>query len=64
MQLLVSFLEIFSPAVSLYGDTGSTFLGYVLAVCSCIGVFKSYAILSLLLAVLSMALLFLIHPLL
>ena len=31
-------------------------MGYVLAVCSCIGVFKSYAILSLLLAVLSMAL--------
>ena len=38
------------------GDTGSTFLGYVLAVCSCIGVFKSYAILSIVLAVLAMAL--------
>jgi len=46
----------FSPAEVYMGDTGSTFLGYVLAVCSCIGVFKSYAILSLLLAVLSMAL--------
>ena len=32
----------FSPAEVYMGDTGSTFLGYVLAVCSCIGVFKSY----------------------
>ena len=54
--LLVSFLEISVRLKFIWGDTGSTFLGYVLAVCSCIGVFKSYAILSLLLAVLSMAL--------
>jgi UDP-GlcNAc:undecaprenyl-phosphate GlcNAc-1-phosphate transferase len=46
----------FSPAEVYMGDTGSTFLGYVLAVCSCIGVFKSYAILSIVLAVLAMAL--------
>jgi UDP-GlcNAc:undecaprenyl-phosphate GlcNAc-1-phosphate transferase len=46
----------FSPAELYMGDTGSTFLGYVLAVCSCIGVFKSYAILSIVLALLSMAL--------
>lgn len=46
----------FSPAEVYMGDTGSTFLGYVLAVSSCIGVFKSYAILSILLAVLAMAL--------
>lgn len=46
----------FSPAEVYMGDTGSTFLGYVLAVCSCIGVFKSYAILSILLSVLAMAL--------
>ena len=46
----------FSPAEVYMGDTGSTFLGYVLAVTSCIGVFKSYAILSVVLAVLAMAL--------
>jgi UDP-GlcNAc:undecaprenyl-phosphate GlcNAc-1-phosphate transferase len=46
----------FSPAEVYMGDTGSTFLGYVLAVSSCIGVFKRYAILAILLAVLSMAL--------
>lgn len=46
----------FSPAEVYMGDTGSTFLGYVLAVSSCIGVFKRYAILAVLLAVLSMAL--------
>lgn len=46
----------FSPAEVYMGDTGSTFLGYVLAVCSCIGVFKSYAILSIVLSVLAMAL--------
>ena len=38
------------------GDTGSTFLGYVLAVSSCIGVYKSYAILSVFISVLAMAL--------
>ncbi|HAG04692.1 MAG TPA: undecaprenyl-phosphate alpha-N-acetylglucosaminyl 1-phosphate transferase [Lachnospiraceae bacterium] len=46
----------FAPAEIYMGDTGSTFLGYVLAVCSCIGVFKSYALLSVLLSVLAMAL--------
>jgi UDP-GlcNAc:undecaprenyl-phosphate GlcNAc-1-phosphate transferase len=46
----------FSPAEIYMGDTGSTFLGYVLAVTSCIGVFKSYAILSIVLAILAMAL--------
>jgi UDP-GlcNAc:undecaprenyl-phosphate GlcNAc-1-phosphate transferase len=46
----------FSPAEVYMGDTGSTFLGYVLAVASCIGVFKRYAILAVLLAVLAMAL--------
>ncbi len=46
----------FSPAEIYMGDTGSTFLGYVLGVASCIGVFKSYAILSIIIAVLAMAL--------
>ncbi|MGN1317903.1 MAG: glycosyltransferase family 4 protein [Lachnospirales bacterium] len=46
----------FAPAEIYMGDTGSTFLGYVLAVSSCIGVFKSYAILSILLSILAMAL--------
>lgn len=46
----------FSPAEIYMGDTGSTFLGYVLAVSSCIGVYKSYAIISILISVLAMAL--------
>ena len=46
----------FAPAEVYMGDTGSTFLGYVLAVSSCIGVFKGYAMLSILLSVLAMAL--------
>lgn len=46
----------FSPAEIYMGDTGSTFLGYVLAVTSCIGVYKSYALLSIVIAVLAMAL--------
>ena len=46
----------FAPAEVYMGDTGSTFLGYVLAVTSCIGVFKTYALLALLLSVLAMAL--------
>ncbi len=46
----------FSPAEVYMGDTGSTFLGYVLAVSSCIGVYKSYAILSVFISVLAMAL--------
>jgi len=36
----------FSPADVIMGDTGATFLGYVLAVSAIIGVFKSYALLS------------------
>ncbi len=46
----------FSPAEVYMGDTGSTFLGYVLAVSSCIGVYKSYAILSVFISVFAMAL--------
>jgi len=46
----------FSPAEIYMGDTGATFLGYVLAVSSCIGVYKSYAILSIVISVLAMAL--------
>lgn len=46
----------FSPAELFMGDTGSMFLGYVLAVSSCIGVYKSYALLSIVIAVLAMAL--------
>lgn len=46
----------FSPAEIYMGDTGSTFLGYVMAVASCIGVFKSYALLSIVLSILAMAL--------
>lgn len=46
----------FAPAEVYMGDTGSTFLGYVLAVTSCIGVFKTYALLALVLSVLAMAL--------
>jgi UDP-GlcNAc:undecaprenyl-phosphate GlcNAc-1-phosphate transferase len=46
----------FNPAEVIMGDTGSTFLGYVLAVSSMIGVFKYYAVLSLLLAVMVLAL--------
>lgn len=45
-----------APAEVYMGDTGSTFLGYVLAVSSCIGVFKGYAMLSILLSILAMAL--------
>lgn len=46
----------FSPAEIYMGDTGSTFLGYVLAVTSCIGVYKSYAVLSIFISILSLAL--------
>jgi UDP-GlcNAc:undecaprenyl-phosphate GlcNAc-1-phosphate transferase len=46
----------FNPAEIIMGDTGSTFLGYVLAVSSILGVFKSYAFLAVLIAVLSLAL--------
>jgi UDP-GlcNAc:undecaprenyl-phosphate GlcNAc-1-phosphate transferase len=46
----------FSPADVIMGDTGSTFLGYVLAVSSIIGVYKSYALLSVVIAGFAMAL--------
>ncbi len=46
----------FSPSEVIMGDTGSTFLGYVLAVSSIIGVFKGYALISVLIAVLIFAL--------
>ena len=46
----------FSPADVFMGDTGSMFLGYVLAATSVIGVYKSAALLSIVIAVLAMAL--------
>ena len=46
----------FNPAELIMGDTGATFLGYVLSVSSILGVFKSYTILVVVVAVLSMAL--------
>ncbi|MCL2396485.1 MAG: undecaprenyl/decaprenyl-phosphate alpha-N-acetylglucosaminyl 1-phosphate transferase [Defluviitaleaceae bacterium] len=46
----------FSPADVIMGDTGSTFLGYVLAVSSIIGVYKSYAALSVVIVVFALAL--------
>lgn len=46
----------FSPAQIFMGDTGSTFLGYVLAVTSIMGVFKGYAILALIVCLLSLGL--------
>jgi UDP-GlcNAc:undecaprenyl-phosphate GlcNAc-1-phosphate transferase len=46
----------FNPAEIIMGDTGAMFLGYVLAVSSVIGVFKYYALLAVVLAVLVLAL--------
>ena len=46
----------FSPADVIMGDTGSMFLGYVLAVTSVIGVYKSAALLTIVIAVLALAL--------
>jgi len=46
----------FSPADVIMGDTGSTFLGYVLAVSSIIGVYKSYALLSVVIVAFALAL--------
>jgi len=46
----------FSPADVIMGDTGALFLGYVLAVTSIIGVFKGYALLAVVIAVLVLAL--------
>jgi UDP-GlcNAc:undecaprenyl-phosphate GlcNAc-1-phosphate transferase len=46
----------FSPAEVFMGDTGATFIGYVLAVSSIIGVYKSYALLSVVIAGFALAL--------
>ena len=46
----------FNPAEFFMGDTGATFLGYVLAVTSIMGVFKGYAILALIVCLLSLGL--------
>jgi len=46
----------FNPAEVIMGDTGALFLGYVLAVSSITGVFKAYALLSVIVAFLVMAL--------
>ncbi|MDR3091275.1 MAG: undecaprenyl/decaprenyl-phosphate alpha-N-acetylglucosaminyl 1-phosphate transferase [Clostridiales bacterium] len=46
----------FSPAEVIMGDTGALFLGYVLSVCSIIGVFKSYALLAMVISVFCLAL--------
>lgn len=46
----------FNPAEIFMGDTGSTFLGFVLAVTSILGVFKGYALLALIVSVLCMGL--------
>jgi len=46
----------FSPADVIMGDTGAMFLGYVLAVTSILGVYKSYALLAIVIAVLVLAL--------
>ena len=46
----------FNPAEIFMGDTGATFLGYVLAVTSIMGVFKGYATLALIVCLLSLGL--------
>ncbi len=46
----------FNPAKIFMGDTGSTFLGFILASLSIIGVFKSYAIISFAVPILIMGL--------
>lgn len=45
----------FNPAEIIMGDCGATFLGYVLAVTSIMGLFKGYALLSCVLAALVLA---------
>jgi UDP-GlcNAc:undecaprenyl-phosphate GlcNAc-1-phosphate transferase len=45
-----------NPAEVIMGDTGAQFLGYVLAVSSILGVFKGYAILSIVIAFFALAL--------
>jgi len=46
----------FNPADVIMGDTGATFLGFVLAVSSIIGVYKSYALLSVVIMAFALAL--------
>ena len=46
----------FNPAEIFMGDTGATFLGFVLAVTSIMGVFKGYAILAVIVSMLSLGL--------
>ena len=46
----------FNPAEIFMGDTGATFLGYVLSVTSIMGVFKGYAVLALVVCLLSIGL--------
>lgn len=46
----------FNPSEVIMGDTGSTFLGYVLSVSSIIGVFKGYAFISVIVGILIFAL--------
>ena len=46
----------FNPAEIFMGDTGSTFLGFVLAVTSILGVFKGYALLALIVSILCVGL--------
>ena len=46
----------FNPAEVYMGDTGATFLGYVLAASSVMGLFKSYTLLAVLIAVLALSL--------
>ena len=46
----------FNPAEIFMGDTGSTFLGFVLAVTSILGVFKGYALLAIVVSVLCVGL--------
>lgn len=45
----------FNPAEIYMGDTGSTFLGYVLAVSSVMSLFKTYTLLAILIAILVVA---------
>lgn len=46
----------FNPAQIFMGDTGATFLGFTLAVTSVLGVFKGYAMLALVVSMLSLGL--------
>lgn len=46
----------FNPAEIFMGDTGSTFLGFVLAVSSIMGVFKGYAVLAVVVSMLCLGL--------